>query len=214
MLRDWSPRQVRLSFVSQLWNNRVDWNESLQGEVRARETIFDVGLSHIELRIELTCVQNFFVQTKALITEWDSSPTPENGTWRHGKDEKELTAELHRQQHAFRAALCDSFNTPQALQILLDLVSSTNVYLKRGRSSTNIGVVRQVAAWITKMLRMFGLGEGQPTEIGWGVMQADGDGAADVSPKLAVILNVFAEMITPERSNTDALYADLVGIPR
>jgi cysteinyl-tRNA synthetase len=88
---------------------------------------------------------------------------------------------LHRQQHAFRVALCDSFNTPQALQILLDLVSTTNVYLKRGRSAINIGVVRQVAGWITKMLRMFGLGEGAPREIGWGVVQEEGEGSADVS---------------------------------
>lgn len=88
---------------------------------------------------------------------------------------------LHRQQNAFRAALCDSFNTPLAIQILLDLVTSTNIYLKRGRASTNIGVVRQVAGWITKMLRMFGLGEGPPVEIGWGALQENGTESVDVS---------------------------------
>lgn len=44
MLQDWSPRQIRLSFVSQLWSTRVDWNESLQGEVRSKEAVFDVSL--------------------------------------------------------------------------------------------------------------------------------------------------------------------------
>lgn len=39
------------------------------------------------------CAQNLFVQAKALVAEWDASPTPENGTLRHGKEEKELTAE-------------------------------------------------------------------------------------------------------------------------
>ncbi|KAG8832947.1 hypothetical protein FRC17_000276 [Serendipita sp. 399] len=169
MLQNWSPRQIRLSFVSQLWNSRLDWNESLQAEVKSRETAFD----------------NFFVQTRALVSEWDAAPTPQNGTWKHTKDEKALTAELHRSQHAFRVALCDSFNTPQALQVLLDLVSYTNVYLKRGRSSTNIDVVRHVAGWITKMLRMFGLGEGPPNEIGWGTSPVTGE---DVEADEAVLM--------------------------
>jgi len=145
-------------------------------------------------------MQNFFVQVKAMISEWDASPT-QNGTNSYGQDEKDLTAEyalpylrfsagcqlrtylrLHRSQHAFREALCDSFNTPIALQILLDLVSTTNKYLKRGRSATSIGVVRHVATWTTKMLRMFGLGEGAPAEIGWGTLrQGMVEGAGDVS---------------------------------
>lgn len=88
---------------------------------------------------------------------------------------------LYRQQYAFRVALCDSFNTPQAVQTLSDLVSSTNIYLKRGRSTTNIGVIRQIAAWITKMLRMFGLGEGAPAEIGWGTSDGPSASGQDVS---------------------------------
>ncbi|CAG8664237.1 14784_t:CDS:2, partial [Acaulospora colombiana] len=152
LLQTWSARQVRLSFLTQLWNNRLDWNESLQAEVRAKETTFD-----------------------ALVAEWDASPTPENGTMNYTKDESDLTSELYRQQQAFRVALCDSFNTPQALQALTDLVSATNIYLKRGRSSTNIYVVRQIASWVTKMLRMFGLGEGVPAEIGWGVASTSGE---------------------------------------
>ena len=45
----------------------------------------------------------------------------------------------------------------------------------------NIGVVRHVSGWITQMLRMFGLGEGAPREIGWGVLQEEGEESADVS---------------------------------
>jgi hypothetical protein len=93
-----------------------------------------------------------------------------------------VISRLHRSQHTFREALCDSFNTPLALQILLDLVSMTNKYLKRGRSATNIGVVRHVASWTTKMVRMFGLSEGPPAEIGWGTqMHGTVEGAVDVS---------------------------------
>jgi cysteinyl-tRNA synthetase len=92
-----------------------------------------------------------------------------------------MTFRLYRQQLVFRSALCDSFNTPQALQALMDLVSATNIYLKRGRSATNISVVRQIASWTTKMLRMFGLGEGPPVEIGWGVASESGEETSNVS---------------------------------
>lgn len=182
MLETWTPRQVRLSFLLQLWNSRLDWNESLQTEVKARETALD----------------NFFVQTKALVSEWDAAPTPQNGTWKYGKDEKDLAAELYRAQHTFRTALCDSFNTPQAVQALNDLVSYTNVYLKRGRSATNISSIRQVAGWITKMLRMFGLGEGSPQEIGWGA-STSASGGEDVSADKETVLMPYLRALSTFR---------------
>lgn len=93
---------------------------------------------------------------------------------------------LEQAQLAFRLALCDSFDTPKGLQIILDLVSSTNIYLARGRNNVNISVVVAVADWVTRMLRMFGLGEGAPTNsrgervIGWGIAAAQGqEGAGD-----------------------------------
>jgi hypothetical protein len=32
----------------------------------------------------------------------------------------------------------------------------------------NIDVVERIARWVSKQLRMFGLGEGQDEELGWG----------------------------------------------
>lgn len=95
----------------------------------------------------------------------------------HGYDnaEKELTAALHSSQAAFRAALCDSFNTPEAMTVLRDIVSQANVYVtSRGKGRVNIEVVERVARWVGDMLKMFGLGEGQSKEIGWGDVREDG----------------------------------------
>lgn len=44
----------------------------------------------------------------------------------------------------------------------------------------NLAVVEQVARWVGKMLRMFGLGEGEVDEIGWG-QDSQGAGAVNVS---------------------------------
>jgi len=77
---------------------------------------------------------------------------------------------------AFRDALCDSFNTPEALRILRELVSRTNVYLNSRGKALNMAVVEQSARWVGQMLRMFGLGEGEREELGWGTEQGDGSG--------------------------------------
>lgn len=77
---------------------------------------------------------------------------------------------------AFRDALCDSFNTPEALRIIRDLVSRTNVYINSQGKVLNVAVIEQSARWVGQMLRMFGLGEGENEELGWGTEQEGGSG--------------------------------------
>ena len=90
---------------------------------------------------------------------------------------------FHDAQHAFRAALCDSFNTPLSVTLLLDLIGKVNIYITRG--SPNAGVLGTIAEWIGRMLRMFGLGEGSIADggIGWGQV-AEAGVSADVSGDL------------------------------
>lgn len=154
ILQRFSARQLRLAFLSQLWNAKVDFSEALMtGEVRSIETIFN----------------NFFTTVKALVSQAQAEGPRLDGTHRFGDAEKELTARLHDAQAAFRAALCDSFNTPEALDVLRDLVSRANVYINSRGGALEISVVERIARWTGHMLRMFGLGEGEASsEIGWG----------------------------------------------
>jgi cysteinyl-tRNA synthetase len=87
---------------------------------------------------------------------------------------------LSQSQTAFREALCDSFNTPIAMITLRDLVSKTNVYINSRGKILNVRLVRLVAEWVGKMLRMFGLGESEKVEIGWGQVE-NGEGSVNVS---------------------------------
>ena len=79
-----------------------------------------------------------------------------------------MARSFYESQKSFRAALCDSFNTPLALDVLRELVSRTNVYINTQGSKVNVDLVETVAQWISRMLRMFGLGEGGSAEVGWG----------------------------------------------
>ncbi|KAG8711525.1 hypothetical protein FRC09_020546 [Ceratobasidium sp. 395] len=165
-LNVYTPRQIRLAFLAQTWNAKMDFKESLMVEVRSQETVFD----------------NFFALAKALIRDEEAAvdklPVEEP---RHNYEgaEAELTAFLSQTQHAYRVALSDSFNTPEAMQKVLDLVSRANIYVARGRSRVNVGVVAHIARWVTTALKVFGLSDNLTGTIGWGGDGAEAGGAVD-----------------------------------
>ncbi|KAM6502102.1 tRNA synthetases class I (C) catalytic domain containing protein [Amanita muscaria] len=153
ILQKYSARQLRLAFLTQLWNIKVDFSESLMtGEVR---------------NIEQT-INNFFTVAKALLNQARNADSKSDGSHKNHEQEKALTSKFYESQQAFRSALCDSFNTPKALDTIRDLVSRTNVYINTQGSKVNVDLVESIARWISRMLRMFGLGEGESDDIGWG----------------------------------------------
>lgn len=98
------------------------------------------------------------------------------------------------------------------MDILRDLVSKTNVYINSHGKTLNVELVRTVAQWVGKMLRMFGLGEGEKAELGWG--QANG-----CDDNVNVCLFYIREMVnkfspTQARRNFAALSEDVVVIQR
>ncbi|KAF8236044.1 hypothetical protein L208DRAFT_1391483 [Tricholoma matsutake] len=153
ILQKYTARQLRLAFLTQLWNAKVDFSESLMtGEVRTIELILN----------------NFFTTVKALLSQARANVNNTDSYHHYETPEQDLAASFHDSQSAFRASLCDSFNTPDAVNILRDLVSKTNVYINTRGKNLNMGVVENVARWVGQMLRVFGLGEGENSEIGWG----------------------------------------------
>lgn len=119
-------------------------------------------------------------------------------------------------QLAFRVALCDSFNTPQALEVLLKLVSRANVYITQTSGKTNVGVLEKIAQWVGKMLRMFGLGEGPQVEgtFGWGETVREGENThVDVRNPGPVLTACYTYVYSAGR-NPYALPNSVLFIPR
>ncbi|KAJ7594469.1 tRNA synthetases class I (C) catalytic domain-containing protein [Mycena floridula] len=153
ILQKHSARQLRLAFLTQLWSAKVDFSESLMtGEVRNIETTLN----------------NFFATVKALVSQARADAKTSDGQHHYEAPEHQLTSSFHEAQFAFRKALCDSFNTPAALDVIRDLVSKTNVYITSTGNNVNVAALEAVARWVGRMLRIFGLGEGESSEIGWG----------------------------------------------
>ncbi|KIJ38541.1 hypothetical protein M422DRAFT_781445 [Sphaerobolus stellatus SS14] len=106
---------------------------------------------------EIAQSKNFFTVVKAFVSQ---APANKNYPNRYKAPERELAAALVKAQGDYRAALCDSFNTPQAIIVLRDLVSQANIYITQASGKPNVGVIESVARWIGKMLRILGLEEG------------------------------------------------------
>ncbi|KAK4050180.1 cysteinyl-tRNA synthetase [Microbotryomycetes sp. JL221] len=177
-----SARQLRFAFLLTSWNSRLDFKESLMQEVKSGENLLN----------------NFFAVVNALVEEAKADPVASDGRHHYDQAEKDLLSRLEASQIAFRSAMCDSFDTPTGMQILLDLVSTTNIYLSRGRSQVNTWIITMVADWVTRMLRMFGLGEGLPVDskgnriIGWGVPTAPGQGSEGTQEAVMPILRAMS----------------------
>lgn len=201
ILQKYSARQLRLAFLTQLWNSKVDFSESLMtGEVR---------------NIEVT-LNNFFTVVKALVAQARADGPRLDGKHRFENTESDLTDVLHTSQDAFRVALCDSFNTPSALDVLRDLVSRTNVYINSRGKDLNVDLVQRVARWVGDMLRMFGLGEGETSEIGWGQEQGDGSSAVNREEVLMPYLRVLSSFRDGVRqlaiANGDGVAKDILAL--
>lgn len=84
---------------------------------------------------------------------------------------------MYSAQSTFREALCDSFNTPSAIDELRNLISKSNVYINSRGKVLNVKLLENIARWIGDMLRMFGLGEGGKNDLGWGQIDETGANA-------------------------------------
>ena len=71
------------------------------------------------------------------------------------------------------------------MDVLRELVSVTNVYINTRGAKLNPALLESLARWIGRMLRMFGLGNDDESEIGWGQCEQE-QGNINVGPILVV----------------------------
>ncbi|TIC04968.1 hypothetical protein E3Q17_00144 [Wallemia mellicola] len=161
-LRRFSARQLRLAFMLQLWNTPMDFKESAMTEVKNYESM----------------LANFFTNVKAIKRDVNENVLEWDGKHHYDNLEKDLDGKLTNAKANVRAALCDSFNTPSALQVIADLVGNANVYVSQQRSANrviNVDILESIAKYTTKMLSIFGvIPANQLLEIGW----SDSDNAS------------------------------------
>ncbi|CAO1626553.1 unnamed protein product [Sympodiomycopsis kandeliae] len=191
-LERFSGRQLRLAFLLQTWSSRMDFSESAMSEVHNAEKQ----------------ISKFFVTVKTQVRSATSRGSSwSDGQHHYGSAEKELVKTLTQAQLDFRKALCDSFDTPTAMRVVLDLISATNVYERERRQDPNVRVLQNIAGWVGEMLRMFGLGEGAVREgdIGWGEREGVDGESSSSSADRETLLIPYLEALSSFRSSVRSL---------
>ncbi|ORX90132.1 cysteinyl-tRNA synthetase [Basidiobolus meristosporus CBS 931.73] len=142
-LEKYTARQLRLFFLLHQWDSKIDYKISSMNEAVSIESGFN----------------NFFANVKALSQEYRLHASESDGTHRFRDAERDMLAYLSEKQGKVHAALCDSINTPDAIQELLDLINKTNIYISAGRNKINVPVVEKIAKYITRIMKSFGLAD-------------------------------------------------------
>lgn len=138
--KDWTPRSLRIVFLLGGWKDGVEITDELVNTGNAWEDK----------------VNNFFLKVKdpAALQQGSGSDTT-------------FAADLDAAKTAVHDHLCDSFNTPGAMQSISELISKYN---SADKSTLNPKDVEDAARWVTFLVNIFGLNgpaTADSTEIGW-----------------------------------------------
>lgn len=138
ILKNYNARQLRYVFLIHRWSSEMNYSsEKTFPEAIAKERQFT----------------EFFRSVKALTRDIQLRDTAQK--WNEA--DHALSAELTRTRKAVREALCDSFDTPRAVNELATLVNAANPYLQGG--AVKVPLIRQVSRYVFSVLKAFGVYE-------------------------------------------------------
>jgi len=107
-----------------------------------------------EVDSKLKTFSEFFLKVKALKDELSSSSTAVSENW-NSKD-KQLNSALLSAKHQVHNCLKNNFDTPNAIEHLLDIVSKGNVYLT-GNNEKKYLLLARIKEYVLEILSIFGI---------------------------------------------------------
>ncbi len=109
-------------------------------------------------------------------------------------------------------ALCDSFNTPQVLTELRELVSAANTYMSektKAASFLNIQLLVKVAQYVNKIMNTFGVGvNASEQQFGWSAVTSS---TAEASGNVEDIAMPYLHVLSSYRDTIRSLAQSKAG---
>jgi len=171
VLKRHTARQIRILFLLQPWEAKMNYSDDSLREAASKEKTLN----------------EFFMSVKAALRSQGDITAQEQG-W--DASERVLHEVLTTTQSKCHVALCDSFDYPLAMNLLVDLVGAANKYMK-GQKVYKVLILQRVAVYVDKMLRTFGvMGEGD-----FGFVTADEGGDSEKVTKVVDVLSRFRDMV-------------------
>lgn len=114
------------------------------------------------------------------------------GSLKWGAEERKLSDLYQKVKEDIHQSLTDSFNTPKSIELLQQLVRSTNTYIKEQSFSIKKDLLNSIAEYVTSILQVFGFSSlhdaTQTTGFQW-----DGSHPAVTEKILGELLNEFCK---------------------
>jgi len=129
VLKENTSSQVRFVFLLHHWNTVMN---------------YDAEKTHMEANAKEKQFKEFFRLVGAKIREIEIKTQDQ----RWNEKDFELSETLLKSKTAVKVHLCDSFNTPKAVNVLSDLVISTNTYLTQNNKVIKVPLLRQVSKFV------------------------------------------------------------------
>ncbi|KAI1149912.1 cysteinyl-tRNA synthetase [Nemania diffusa] len=170
----YTARSMRIVFLHGKWNDGVEITPSMRTQADTWETT----------------VNNFFINVKSLLVEAnDTTAAIKNGveelSLAENKPVEGLLADLEQAKRDVNAALDNSFDTPQVIRAIADIIRKANIHIGAPNGSLELPAIESVARWITKIVGILGLdaNASPPYEgLGW----ASAAASANIDPTTAV----------------------------
>lgn len=175
-LQKQSGCELRLMFLLHSWKDTLDYSDNTM-EMATQFKKF---------------LNEFFLNVKDLLRQTLSDEKPESQFQKWTPAAAELQDKFNRSKAAVREALCDNVDTRTALDVVRDLVTQCNIYIRDGRADDkqlNALLLKRIALYITDLLHVFGAVEGPRGGIGFPI---DG-GSSDVEQTVLPYLEALAK---------------------
>ncbi|CBY00150.1 similar to cysteinyl-tRNA synthetase [Plenodomus lingam JN3] len=141
--KDWNARSLRIIFLLGGWHDGIEITDDMRKQGASWESY----------------VSNFFYKVKDLEVHPNMTSTT--------TEEERITQAFESAKTKVHNALADSFDTPTAMRTIAQLITDYNSASKSGLSD---GLSFDIARYITRIVRVFGLdGSADPNDgtIGW-----------------------------------------------
>merc|ERR1719309_533640 len=141
VLQKHTARQLRLAFLLHSWKDTLDYSDNTMELAKSYEKT----------------ASEFFLTVKHYLRSTPATGVLAFAKWT--KAELDMNEKLGKAKEAIHAALCDNIDTRTVLETIRELVSQTNVYIEKLRSSGSVNrqLIKNVATYITKIFNVFGM---------------------------------------------------------
>ncbi|OLN86932.1 Cysteine-tRNA ligase [Colletotrichum chlorophyti] len=179
----YSARGMRIVFLMGKWNDGVEISPDMRTQASSWEAT----------------INNFFSNVKALVVDANASVDGVESLSISDKPTGALASELEKAKNDLHAALTNSFDTPQAMRVIQELVSEANKVIASWQTEADLPALVAIARWITKILGTFGLDENATAPydgLGWAppVSTTSLDPKTVVEPYAAVYKTVKSDV--------------------